>query len=252
MSEAAPATKEYIRPPIIEVVLELTYGTPLDRQGIERLAGVFDSSFARQDEADISVKIEGGQVTPTISTPAGIQLIHPFPHRTILLRQRTITYSRTAPYPGWEAFFLEAVDAFRKSRKRVGYRPVTRVGLRYVNRIDIPYGAENQPPDVRDYLNFGPATITILGMATPTNYLTQCEFFPSDGWAKVIVRSGTTPPALIRHTSMLLDIDVFVDKDLPQQEEELEALMHRLRDLKNRVFADCITAQAEALFGLKA
>jgi hypothetical protein len=117
-----------------------------------------------------------------------------------------------------------------------------------VNRIDIPYDPGNQQPDVREYVTFGPPLVTMLGMQSPTNYLVQCDFFPENEWAKAIVRSGTQLPALIRHISLLLDIDVFVDKDLPQQEERIEELMHRLRDLKNSVFADCITPRAEALF----
>lgn len=241
-------TRAYPKAPIVEAVIELSFGTALDRNAIERAASVFGADYTRQDEAELSVVLDGGSVRQTL-TPAGVRLSHPFPARNILIRDRSVVYARLAPYPGWDVFFAEASDAFRRVRGRLGYRPVRRVGARYVNRIDIPKGPDAPPLRYNDYLAFGPPSTSLLGMNSPTNYLVQCDFFPDSGWAKAIVRSGTQTPALIRHASLLLDIDVFVDTAVPQQEAEIEALMHRLRDLKNRVFEDCITDEARALFG---
>ncbi len=239
--------KTYLRPPITEAIIQLNFADILDRKGIERAADAFGKEYARQDEAEISLKIELGHVSQAMK-PAGIRLTNSALQQNIIIRENSIIVGRLAPYPGWDLFFAEVWDAFRAVRRRLGYRKVTRVGMRYVNRIDIPYQEDNSPPNWREYVRSGFVDLPLLGMTSPTNYLAQGDFFPPGGWAKVVVRTATAQPVLIRHLSLLLDFDVFVDVDVPQSEVELEKLFERLRDLKNEVFMACITPKAEALF----
>lgn len=239
--------KTYPRPPITEASIELRFADKVDRRGVERIADVLGKQFVRQDEADISLRIEKGHVSHTMS-PAGIRLTNKALLQTILVRESSLAFVRLAPYPGWEQFFAEAWDVFREVRKRLGYRKVARVGMRYVNRIDVPYGSDNSTQNFRDFVTTGFPDVRLLGMESPNAYLTQGDFFPSGSWAKVVVRTATVLPALIRHSALLLDIDVFTDTDVPQSEADLEKIMNRLRVLKNEVFAACITPKAEALF----
>ncbi len=239
--------KTYARPPIIEASIEVKFADKLDRRDIERTADTLGKQYARQDEAEVSLRIEKGQVSHTL-TPAGIRLTNTALLHTVLVRESALAFARLPPYPGWDQFFAEAWEVFHETRRRLGYRKVVRVGLRYVNRIDIPFGPDNSPQNPREFVRTGFIDVSLLGMVTPTAYLTQGDFFPLGGWAKAVVRTATAVPALIRHSALLLDIDVFADADVPQIETDLEKLMGRLRDLKNEVFLACITPKAEALF----
>lgn len=44
----------------------------------------------------------------------------------------------THPYPGWENFFQRFVRDWELWKRVVGHQHVIRIGVRYINRIDIP------------------------------------------------------------------------------------------------------------------
>ena len=50
----------------------------------------------------------------------------------------SLVFSQLAPYPSWATFS----DRFRRDwkllKKTLGYREIKRIGVRYINRIDIP------------------------------------------------------------------------------------------------------------------
>jgi uncharacterized protein (TIGR04255 family) len=56
------------------------------------------------------------------------------------------------------------------------------------------------------------------------------------------------PPPLVNHFSIMLDIDVSQQFDLPQRDDDLHGLLSQMRDEKNRVFEACITDTARELF----
>src|SRR6202007_3259742 len=64
-------------------------------------------------------------------------------------------FSQLAPYPGWDVFF----ERFRRDwglwKRTLGYRKITRIGVRYINRIDIP-AAITPIIQQEDYLNIYP------------------------------------------------------------------------------------------------
>lgn len=62
------------------------------------------------------------------------------------------------------------------------------------------------------------------------------------------VNSCQVPSPIIRTASFLLDIDIYRCANLPQENEEIWALLDRIRDQKNRIFEDCITDKSRELF----
>jgi uncharacterized protein (TIGR04255 family) len=239
----------YPRPPITEAVLQLNFANQLDRPEIEKVAAVLGSGYQKSDELNFQFVLNPVGSFSGKSEPAGIRLTDPVLQQIIIINASSIGVSRLAPYPGWNAFYKAASEVFSRVRKRTGYRQITRAAVRYVNRIDIPHGPDNNPSSIGDYLRVYYSGPTILGMSAPSAYMTQAEFGSASDWAKVIVRIMTVEPALIRHLSVVLDLDVFCDKGIPQQEAELEGFFTKMRDLKNTVFTDCITPAAEQLFG---
>jgi uncharacterized protein (TIGR04255 family) len=65
----------------------------------------------------------------------------------------------------------------------------------------------------------------------------------------ITINSGIVPPPLEGHLSIMLDIDVGRDHDLPQRDEGLLSLLQEFRIEKNRVFEACVTDRARELFG---
>jgi uncharacterized protein (TIGR04255 family) len=239
----------YQRPPITEAVLQLNFANQLDRADIEKVAAAVGSGYQKSDELNFQFVVNPAGSVSGKTEPTGIRLTHPVLQQLIIIYASSISVSRLAPYPGWDAFYKAGSEVFSRVRKRMGYRQITRAAVRYVNRIDIPHGPDNNPSSIGDYLRVYYSGPTIVGMSAPSAYMTQAEFGSASEWAKVIVRVLTVEPALIRHSSVVLDLDVYCDKGIPQQEAELEKFFTKMRHLKNSVFTDCITPAAEQLFG---
>jgi uncharacterized protein (TIGR04255 family) len=68
------------------------------------------------------------------------------------------TFSRLAPYQTWGQFRNEAKTLWDSYRQIVGALPVVRIGLRYVNQLDLPVTMR----DFRDYIRSYPEISTDL------------------------------------------------------------------------------------------
>ena len=81
---------------------------------------------------------------------------------SVFFRHDTFICSRLAPYTGWDDFFARTVRAWEVWRKSAGHTVLSRIGVRYVNRIDVPVAntALVRPEDV---LNVFPKSPEDLG-----------------------------------------------------------------------------------------
>jgi uncharacterized protein (TIGR04255 family) len=60
-----------------------------------------------------------------------------------------------APYPGWDALFASFVDIWTITKDIAGYKPIARIGSRFINRIDVPIPDNVQKINIADYLKVG-------------------------------------------------------------------------------------------------
>lgn len=246
MTEQPFAHPSYEKPPIIEAVIELSFADKLDEAQLKRAADAVPAEYGlRKGMTGYGLKVTAaGPVSETIGK--GWRLTDATAQKVVIIRDSLVAAARLPPYPGWDKFFGESWEVFARMRAKIGYRKLVKVGIRYVNRLDIP---NENSGDFGDYLNCGLKPLPMLGISHPKAFLTQSDYFPeADVAQRIIVRSGTVEPAIIGHSSLLLDVDVHAEKDLPQSEVDLQKLMHKLRETKNRVFKACVTSKAEALF----
>ena len=136
-------------------------------------------------------------------------------------------------------------------KKRSGYRKIVRVATRYVNRIDIPICESNsvgtsKSINTTEYLLLEPQIPKII----PNVVSFTSQFVGSvpeiDG--KVLVNAAIIPSPLIDHVSLLLDIDLFKDQNLPQKDNEMWDLLAAFRNQKNILFEAFVTDKARELF----
>jgi uncharacterized protein (TIGR04255 family) len=104
------------------------------------------------------------------------------------------------------------------------------------------------PPTVAHeaYLRFFAQTPEELGPVA--SYGAQAAFRSNAVDGLVTVNSGVVPSPLERHLSIMLDIDLGREHNVPQNDADLFALLHAFRAEKNRVFEACITDRARELF----
>src|SRR5688572_25047547 len=135
----------YARPPILEAVMEFAY-PELPASTIHR-AAVKEKAFGRSQndvniKAAIKVTADRDKVTAeNVSIDrsfVGRRLTSDDQRHILLIRPKTFGYVELAPYSGWEVFSASARKYWERFQKTAGRLKVMRIGLRYINRIDVP------------------------------------------------------------------------------------------------------------------
>ena len=65
---------------------------------------------------------------------------------------------------------------------------------------------------------------------------------------KLVLNAGSTQSPVIGSQSLILDLDISRDLDLPANDADLWAFINLIRDHKNEVFEACITDKTRAFF----
>ena len=151
--------------------------------------------------------------------------------------------SQLAPYPRWEDFCTEARRRWNTYRAVAQPDKVVRVAVRYINRIDIPLPLY----DFGEYLRTVPQVSPDLPQGL-SSYFMQLTMPLESIKSQVVINETIIDPARPDVVSIVLDIDISRDNDLPVTEEETWAFIEQLRHAKNNVFEMCITDKARELF----
>jgi uncharacterized protein (TIGR04255 family) len=150
--------------------------------------------------------------------------------------------SRLAPYESWDQLISLAKQNFQAFEKIAGRRTISRIGARFINRIDIPV-SELKGVDVVEYIKLSvamPETLTreIGPYSIAVNFMVN--------GVKVLAQTGISEAALLEHVSIMLDIDANVDSGISMHKDAVWHITNQLRIAKNRVFEECITDKVRA------
>jgi uncharacterized protein (TIGR04255 family) len=158
------------------------------------------------------------------------------------VRLDTFVFSRLAPYDRWETFHAEARRLWQ-IYSGLFTPKIKRVGVRYINRIDIPSSIPGGV-DLDDYFLTAPKITPALPQSM-SNYFMRLQIPMSNGVTLVITQTGVPPPDQA-FVSSLLDIDVSVQGEKLDESSAWERI-NSLRDVKNMVFESCITNRVREL-----
>lgn len=119
-----------------------------------------------------------------------------------------------------------------------------RVGLRYVNRIDIPL-SKGTGINTDDYV-----TIKLDGPRQDLGIIEEFQMrvvkpTEKEGIHYALVLATTAAP-MPGFSSILLDIDVFTRVPTPASGEKLMSALDEMRAEKNNIFEECLTDKARA------
>jgi uncharacterized protein (TIGR04255 family) len=239
---------EYKRPPITEAVIELRFAHPLDEATVQiaakRVRGEYtfeEPEVGQHVHVDVSTKSTQFRTLWT-----GLKLSSVDRADIAIFRSNSFTCSRLAPYSGWEAFQPRAARDWDALKKTAGPIELARIGVRYINRIDVPL-MPNVLISVEDYLSVWPHSPDDIGEAM-TGYAMQILRPLGVDDFGLIVNSAIVPSPLIGFASFLLDLDVYRENALPRRDDELWSILEQMRHHKNRIFESCITERARAIF----
>ena len=126
----------------------------------------------------------------------------------------------------------------------MGFQTLGRLGVRYINRIDIP--VSGSVVEHETFLNVYPKLPDILGLVGA--YAVQAVLRIEDIGCKLTLNSAVVPAPILDHASFIIDQDIAKEVDLPQSDNDIYELLNEIRVRKNNVFEACISDRARELF----
>jgi uncharacterized protein (TIGR04255 family) len=154
------------------------------------------------------------------------------------------TISQLSPYVNWEHFRREAKRVW--DIYRLNYKPseIKKIGVRYINRIDIP----SPVVEIKDYLKTYPELSSDMPQVLSKFFMQIVTPVEVVG-GFCIINQTITDPVVPETVSVILDIEVYKDfsSKTPQNDDEIWGIVENLRLEKNKVFEACITNKVREL-----
>ncbi len=149
--------KHYSRAPITEALIDIQAQLP---QGIKLdvLAQVYSSIQTKYPKREEVLMVQGQMIVGESvgATASQSQIGYVFfsndQKQILQMRLDGFTFSRLAPYDSWEAFRDEAFRLWSIYQSLAHPQAITRLSIRYINRLDIPLPVG----DLKEYLRTFP------------------------------------------------------------------------------------------------
>ncbi len=155
-----------------------------------------------------------------------------------------VVWVRLAPYEGWNQLYERVKFELPKVLKALGFPVLTRIGLRYVNRIDIPLKEGLGFPE--EYLSYRIISGDLLDPQNGFKWSLKKDFVEQN--MSVIVHSSTVSGEMPNVGGVMFDIDTSVSVDVPSKSDDILVRLCEMRELKNKIFEGGITDKARELF----
>lgn len=240
--------KQYRNPPLQEAICEIYFDAkePLDEKRFESLRfdwrdqGFGDQRFVDQKQVNVRLSIQGLE-TKEIPSDRKLVCRSDDGSQLIQLTRNMLVVNHLAPYPGWADVFRPIVlQRVAELQTAVPLNGVKRVGLRYIDRIDIPQA----PLEWSDWFNLDfpvPAALK-----RPGSRLQMRVESPLEEDLKGIVQIFSAPERKRGHSSVIFDMDVISSRYLALNEIEVE--LERVHEPQTLAFEEILTDNLRNLF----
>jgi uncharacterized protein (TIGR04255 family) len=238
---------KYPNAPIREAVLDIRVA-PRDDLVLDDLRSLAARTpdFPKIDEQfAINATLQMGAAASQSITPVkqGFVFQSPDQHRLFVAQGGGFSFSQLPPYDSWEVFAAKGKELWTTYKDMARPKAVTRLALRYVNRLEVPMPL----PDFEEYLRIAPKIPEELPQGI-SHFFIQYQIPYPDIGAKAVINIGMIEPPANDILPILLDIDVFREHDVPQDESEIWNYFEDLRVTKNSIFEAAITKKMKARF----
>ena len=240
----------YRRPPITEAVIEVRFATPLTPGEVDKASQDFALFYPfDQPIRNLGVAVE---LASGLTSEPTTQVNQQFGHRRlstdaseiVLMWPSALIVAQLAPYPGWDVFFDRFARDWKAWKRATDFRKITQIGVRFINRIDVPI--KDAIIEESEYLNVYPKVPAQFAHMNGYNLQVQLPIFDKE--CTLIINSAAIPSPLIGHGSLLLDLDISMGKNPPQNDDAIFQLLNKIRVKKNETFEACVTNRARELF----
>lgn len=238
--------ESYPYPPIIEAVIEVRVDglvDEADRLKVGKKLSKFYATERLQLKKTVNVDLDHdiASINPegTVITRASAD-----EDEQMLLGSNSFSVSQRATYPGWAKFFSRFQRDWTVWKSVIGHRKVIQIGMRFINRIDVPL--VDHVARHEDYLTL---QIQLPSSYPNTNGYSLMARIPlPEVHCFAVINSGAIESPIPEHAGFLLDIDVIRQVEVPQRDADISILLEKMRHAKNNVFQALITDAARDRF----
>jgi uncharacterized protein (TIGR04255 family) len=240
----------YKKAPILEAVLEFRWSSVKPLEELREVLKI--PAFENFEEPkprrlmSATFDVENGGVSQGIQQ-LGFDLALKDGTERIFLEESKFVFIQSAPYDQWGYFSSRALALLEPAVQALGISEFTYVGVRFVNRIDIPLS------DTGDFNTDDYITIKFDGPRRDKGIIDEFQMrvvkpTEKDGISYALV-VATSPPPLPDYAGIVVDIDVFSQNPVPAYGANLVTILATMRGEKNDLFERCLTDKARDLFG---
>lgn len=242
------------RAPVAEAVVDIRTALPkdFDTTSLSQLPSEIAARFAQSEalktysgsfEYDSKLQcakaeaIDGGVVGHIFKTADATKVLQ--------FRNDGFTFSKLKPYEDWARLRDEALDLWRVYVRNAKPESVSRVALRYINHLSIPFAGDRL--DFDEYLTASPKVPGDLPQGIVSFFYRVVLPEPSIGGAAVIHQAleSIVDPKIV---TVILDIDVFIQRDFEPDSDKIWQALEQLHLFKNDIFFAYITEKTAELF----
>jgi len=248
---AVPNWERFRKAPITEAVIDIQvrFAEPLTRDQLAEFhAAIRDRYPDRQDRVkwEGSFEIGHGTLQQGVRRAAeGFMFRTGDRTRAIQVRQDGFSFNWLHPYETWEAFRNEA--RIHWERYCDMFRPVeiTRLGLRYINRIEMPLPIK----DFREYIKTAPDIADGMPQGVSALFMRLEVPDPGRELIGIITETMEAPVEDGARLPLIFDIDI-VHRGAPIEPNnpDMWTFFEQMREYKNEIFFASVTDRAKAMF----
>ena len=149
--------------------------------------------------------------------------------------RRAWTISKVQQYVSWEHLRSNAAELWKTYLDVARPKVVTRLAVRYINRLDLPLGEE---------MKTCIGTVPEVAAGIPQSiaeYAMRIVLPHPSGAIAIVNQSSLKPDPAGKSFPILFDIDVFRVVELRPDTDEIWSQLQELRVYKNRIFFNSLT-----------
>ena len=242
----------YPFPPITEAVVEFVFENEVEYKVREKLSAKLAARYPNESiEIGRSIEIaidEGGKLDPeAVKLEEDDRLIRRSNHdenEVLIIAKNRMVVSRFPVYDGWESLIKRTKKDWETAKSIWGFRKISRIGVRFINRIDLPFEDGEILPSryFNIYFTFPPE----FGPMVASGW--RSEHAVKDLEAILILTVARVESPLPKHMALALDIDLVKTLDPPQKDDNIFSYLEQARIFKNMVFEKSITEETRKKF----
>ncbi|GAB4405747.1 MAG: TIGR04255 family protein [Anaerolineales bacterium] len=241
--------KRYQNPPIVEALCEFRFepSQPWDLAMPGLVYEKIRSEFPKRRQAkvlELSVTASLDGVGQQVSATDRMQFLREDEKALVQVGRDLLAVNHLKPYPTWQEFLPLIQQGFSAYREVARPRGLQRVGLRYINRIEIP----EQRVDLEHYLEFRP----YVGPDLPQDYgpfIVGIQVAYQDGRDRLrlqVTSAAIDKPDML---AFMLDLDYFLAEPGQVHLDDVFEWVNAAHSHVEKAFEACITDRLRNLFG---